>query len=309
MAGHASNKMAADTAQDIGDVEAIGKHCDLPECHLLDFLPFKCESCGGYVTLPLPHPSESNVNRTFCLDHRTETSHKCAHEGRWAAARREKFVAASTTPRLRSLLETQCSHAKCRTIINTSREPAVNCQTCSRQYCLAHRLQEQHDCDKIKPPSPPTASAGDKAKTALGRFKAWTSSKSNKAVRSTRPIASQITEVNNLKRAAKGDDKVPLERRIYVHVEAEARSTTSKLPRGEFYYSKDWTVGRVLDKAAQSLQVANLNNKDDSDEKKLRVFHVEGGRVLGFGEKIGDAVVTGNTIVLLRGLQMPELLE
>lgn len=96
---------------------------------------------------------------------------------------------------------------------------------------------------------------------------------------------------------------------MYVYVEAEARTTTSKLPRGEFYYSNEWTVGRVLDKAAQSLQVANLNNKADDDEKKLRVFHVEGGRVLSFGEKIGDAVGNGNTIVLLRGLQMPELME
>jgi len=96
---------------------------------------------------------------------------------------------------------------------------------------------------------------------------------------------------------------------VYVYVEAEARTTTSKLPRGEFYYSNEWTVGRVLDKAAQSLQVANLNNKADDDEKKLRIFHVEGGRVLSFGEKIGDAVGNGNTIVLLRGLQMPELME
>lgn len=40
--------------QELGEVEAIGKHCDLPECHLLDFLPFKCESCGGYVFSLLP---------------------------------------------------------------------------------------------------------------------------------------------------------------------------------------------------------------------------------------------------------------
>ncbi|PUU79093.1 hypothetical protein B9Z19DRAFT_19986 [Tuber borchii] len=202
--------------QEPGEVEAIGKHCDLPECHLLDFLPFK-----------------------------------------------------------------------------------LNCTTCRKQYCLSHRLQDQHDCDKVKPPPPAAATANEKAKAALSRFKAWTSSKSDKVIQSTRPGASQIAELNKLKRAAKGDDKVPVGKRVYVYVEAEARTTTSKLPRGEFYYSNEWTVGRV----------ANLNNKADDDEKKLRVFHVEGGRVLSFGEKIGDAVGNGNTIVLLRGLQMPELME
>lgn len=148
-----------------------------------------------------------------------------------------------------------------------------------------------------------------KAKAALSRFKAWTSSKTeslNTARQGSKP--NPVAELAKLKRAAKGDEKIPVDKRVYVHVEAEAKSTTSKLPRGEFYYGKEWTVGRVLDKAAQALQVQNLNNRDESDEKKLRVFHVEGGRLLGFGEKLGDAVVSGNTLVLLRGVQMVDLL-
>jgi hypothetical protein len=72
---------------------------------------------------------------------------------------------------------------------------------------------------------------------------------------------------------------------------------------------QDWSVGRVLDLAAKNLQVTNLNNQGDSDEKRLRIFHVEGGRVVNFGEKVGDIAVNGNTFVLIRGLQMPNLLE
>lgn len=30
-----------------GDVEAIGAHCQLEYCHVLDFLPFRCQSCKG----------------------------------------------------------------------------------------------------------------------------------------------------------------------------------------------------------------------------------------------------------------------
>lgn len=45
-----------------------------------------------------------------------------------------------------------------------------------------------------------------------------------------------------------------------------------------------------------------MNNRSESEEDKLRVFHVEGGRLLEFGEKLGQSVQTGNTIVLLRGV-------
>lgn len=31
------------------DIEAIGSHCQMAYCHVLDFLPFRCESCKGYA--------------------------------------------------------------------------------------------------------------------------------------------------------------------------------------------------------------------------------------------------------------------
>lgn len=31
----------------VGEVEAIGAHCQAAFCHQLDFLPFRCESCRG----------------------------------------------------------------------------------------------------------------------------------------------------------------------------------------------------------------------------------------------------------------------
>ena len=47
-----------------------------------------------------------------------------------------------------------------------------------------------------------------------------------------------MAELMRLKREAGGDQKVPMEKRIWVYVEAEKSSTTSKLPKGEFFYSK-----------------------------------------------------------------------
>ena len=111
-----------------------------------------------------------------------------------------------------------------------------------------------------------------------------------------------MAALNMLKRNAKGDAKVPMEKRVYVYVEAEAKTTESKFPRGEFWYSKEWSVGRVLDEAAKGLQVVNVNNRGGGEEERLRVFHVEGGRVLAFGEKLGEVCTSGNTVVLLRGI-------
>ena len=116
--------------------------------------------------------------------------------------------------------------------------------------------------------------------------------------------------LNQLKKTAKGDAKIDPEKRIYLHVEAEATTTKSKFPKGEFWYNKEWSVGRVLDEAARGLQVQNINNRGGGEEEKLRVFHVEGGRLLEFGEKLSEVVVNGNTVVLLRGVgpAVPDLI-
>jgi len=116
---------------------------------------------------------------------------------------------------------------------------------------------------------------------------------------------------NTLRKTAKGDQKLAEDKRVYLYVEAEAETAKAKFPKGQFFYSKDWVIGRVLDAAAKSLQVQNINNKVTDERDRLRVFHVEGGRLLEFNEKVGTALVSGNTIVLLRGVgpAVPDLIE
>lgn len=289
------------------DLEAIGAHCQYTYCNQLDFLPFRCESCRG----------------TFCLDHRTESSHKCAHAGEWAAARRKAANLSSSSPSSQAgssggkptlLTATQCSHTTCRTYINTLNSVGVSCPTCQRQYCLKHRLREDHACTTLVPIGGGVSSSNhnsaqtqqriDKAKAALGRLRVWGKEKQTAILPKPKPstAASRVVALNALRKTAKGDDKIPTEKRVYVHVEAEANTTTSKLPRGDFWYGRDWSIGRVLDAAAKGLQVQNVNNRGGGEEEKLRVYHVEGGRMLDFGEKAGDVLGDGNTVVLLRGV-------
>lgn len=279
------------------DLDAIGSHCQYDYCNQLDFLPFRCESCRG----------------TFCLDHRTETGHKCSRAGEWAAARRKAAGLTSATngnniqgkPTL--VTASQCSHTHCNTYIDTLNAVGVGCTTCNRRYCLKHRLREDHSCSTLTPIGA-RASTGptqtEKAKVALGRLRAWGKEKQAAVLPKPKPstAASRIVALNTLKRTAKGDQKVPVEKRLYLHVEAEANTTTSKLPKGAFWYNKEWSVGRVLDAAAKNLQVENVNNRGGGEQEMLRVFHVEQGRLLDFNEKAQDVCVSGNTLVLLRGV-------
>ncbi|KAL8748691.1 MAG: hypothetical protein Q9199_008102 [Rusavskia elegans] len=274
----------------------IGGTCQYLTCDSYDFLPFRCESCHG----------------RFCQDHRTEAGHKCAHAGEWAAKRLQQQANRTSTPssgpKPTVLTATQCSHPQCKTLIDTLNSVGVACSTCNRKYCLKHRIPEDHDCKNIIPVGARQGIRGpsqaDKARSALGRLKLWGKEKQAAVLPKPKPstAASRAVALNQLKRTAKGDEKVPLEKRIYLHVEAEANTTTSKLPKGAFWYNKAWSVGRLLDDAARGLQVQNVNNRGGGEEERLRVFHVEGGRLLDFGEKAEDVLAQGNTIVLLRGV-------
>lgn len=154
-----------------------------------------------------------------------------------------------------------------------------------------------------------------KTKSAFDKLRAWGAAKKEQAERvlpKPKPssAAARLVAVNNLKKSAKGDDKLAVEKRVYLYVEAEAETTKAKFPKGAFFYSKDWVIGRVLDAAARSLQVQNMNNQSSDERDKLRVFHVEGGRLLEFNEKVGSALQSGNTVVLLRGVGAPpDLIE
>ncbi|KAF2098487.1 AN1-type zinc finger protein 1 [Rhizodiscina lignyota] len=306
------------TSMSVGDVESIGAHCQMAFCHQLDFLPFRCESCKG----------------TFCLDHRTETAHSCAKAGEWARRRTgvSPSPSRSSTPSGKPSVFTydkQCSSPSCKTLVDTATNPGVHCANCNRTYCLKHRMGEDHDCKNLTPlgARPGAVTSREKGMAALEKLRAWGANKKAAAAKTSSPLAglkkitsysssnssasSSLAAMNALKRSAKGDDKIPPEKRVYLHVEASADTTTAKYPTGKFFYSKEWSIGRVLDAAAKALQVANVNNRVEGEDERLRVFHVEAGRLLEFKEKVGDALKDGNTIVLLRGVgpAVPDLIE
>ncbi|KAK3898963.1 hypothetical protein C8A05DRAFT_18534 [Staphylotrichum tortipilum] len=304
-------KMSAAAVDSRGtDASLIGSHCQYAYCNQLDFLPFKCQSC----------------DKTFCLDHRTEDGHACTNAGAWAARKRAADLAKHSAGEGRRMRDTvaapkPCADDACKTVVGTALVPGVHCPGCNRVYCLKHRLGEDHDC-KSKVPigarasgAAQAAAVAEGARSALERFRLWGQAKKQQAKVSLAPPsarskAAQAVAVNNLKKTAKGDAKVAPEKRVYLYVEAESATAKAKIPKGEFFYSQDWVVGKMLDTAARSLQVQNINNQSNAEEDRLRVFHVEGGRMLEFNEKLGTVLQSGNTVVLLRGVgPPPDLIE
>ncbi|CAK7270087.1 hypothetical protein SEPCBS57363_003924 [Sporothrix epigloea] len=299
----------ADVDNRLADVSLTGNHCQYEYCGQLDFLPFFCQSC----------------RKTFCLDHRSETAHHCANEGAWAARRRQaqqaKLSAGADRTMRDYVTQKPCASSACKTVVGTSLVPGVHCSNCNRDYCLKHRLREDHNCANLQPIGARSggsamADSAARAKSALDKLRAWGAAKKEQANKALpRPAAQQsatarMAALADLKRTAKGDAKVPAEMRLYLHVEAEAASTQAKIPKGKFYYQKDWVVGRILDAAARNLQIPNINNQSSKEEDKLRIFFVEGGRLLEFNEQAGKVLANGNTIVLLRGVgPPPELID
>ncbi|KGO44823.1 Zinc finger, AN1-type [Penicillium expansum] len=287
------------------DLESLGRHCQYEYCGQLDFLPFRCESCHS----------------TYCLDHRTETAHQCPREGEWARRRNgtnNTNQENRTAPEKPSIYNTdQCAHTQCKTLINTLKDPAVRCPQCNHQYCLKHRLREEHECAKITPLGARqhnAASPNDTIKSMFARVRIWGRDKQNAAAKGTllpalpklkpkpNSPAARAVAVNGLKRSAKGDASVPADKRLYLHTVGTAETQAAEPPAGDFFFDSRWKVGRVLDDAAKKLRVQNLNNRVNGEDSRLRIFHVESGDFLEFSETIGAGKVKqGDTIVLLRG--------
>ena len=100
-----------------------------------------------------------------------------------------------------------------------------------------------------------------------------------------------------------------------MHVRADNLSS-AKNHEGDFFYDRNWTVGRMLDAAAKSLYVENINNRV-GEEQKLRIWRKIEGKKKGsvdewqpleFSKHLDDAgIVTGDELVLCRGTDPPKL--
>ncbi|KAB2634227.1 zinc finger AN1 domain-containing stress-associated protein 12-like [Pyrus ussuriensis x Pyrus communis] len=131
----------------------LGRHCQLSDCHQLDFLPFQCDGC----------------RKVFCVEHRSYKSHECPksdHNSRKVVVCEICSASIETTGRdgeqdQKLLLEKHaksgncdprkkkkptCPVRRCKEILTFSN--TSTCKTCQIKVCLKHRFPADHVCRK-----------------------------------------------------------------------------------------------------------------------------------------------------------------
>ncbi|KAI0346035.1 hypothetical protein BDW22DRAFT_1353701 [Trametopsis cervina] len=149
---------------------SIGHQCSHPSCHLVDFLPFKCQHCAS----------------PFCASHFRPQAHACEKYDEHAVDRVAPSCPLCNTPvaippgedpnvRMDRHISSECSITTGKTKTSSTPHCAqprcgkllfapIQCSTCKHQYCPAHRFPKDHTCSP--PPVLPTSATGKKQPSA-----------------------------------------------------------------------------------------------------------------------------------------------
>lgn len=276
----------------------VGEHCSL--CSQLDFLPFVCDGCG----------------KTFCEAHRKPAGHACVPTGK-----DKKTVVTTTTPQVARKQASAVTASAGRRRGGTGTAAAAPSQTAAQAKTQATAQS------KAKAQSQAQAKATSN-NAALEKLKnLWSGSKSSTTTTSTNSTSSgsgsggvfagwkkpslaskastaradHLKAIAEIKRTAKGDPKVPLMQRRYLYVQTTGTSTTTAaVKKAPLYFKKDTVTGKVLDKAADAL---NLNLKTaNTTEARMALFHERTGQFVPYNEKLdvtlGGDVKDGDVLTL-----------
>jgi len=255
----------------------LGSHCEIKDCKLLDFLPFTCDGC----------------RKTYCLEHRSYSGHKCSaspvdvtlpqcplcsqylnvkpNEDLNGRVEEHIVKGCPSEPKQATNLHNPCSQKGCK---NREVVPLF-CKLCLKNYCFSHRLQLDHTCTQ----TPVNQNNTNKRESnLLAKFGGPTpnlNSKPKTSVNTKGPSTTDKTVPSTLKMNAKGDAKIPENKRFYLEVVYPLSSTIQpKL----MFFNQEWSVGKALDVIADAGGVINNNNKPGPE--KLCLLSLKTGEIL-----------------------------
>ncbi|XP_070784481.1 AN1-type zinc finger protein 1 isoform X3 [Enoplosus armatus] len=209
----------------------IGKHCQIDSCNHKDFLPFVCDLCSG----------------VFCLEHRSREAHSCSE----VRMKSESRTTGGST-------SYPCSFQDCR---GKELLPVI-CPQCEKHFCLAHRHQDDHKCEKLEVQKPRMAATKELVQKIV-ESKDRSKSKGRRGAKNSATAAK--VALMKLKLHAAGDKGLP-----QVYLPKESKDSSQPM----FFCSK-WSVGKVVDFAASLASLKNNNNVLTA--KKLRLCHPQTG--------------------------------
>ncbi|CAG5134576.1 unnamed protein product [Candidula unifasciata] len=230
----------------------LGKNCSFPSCNQLDFLPFQCDGCG----------------QTFCLQHRSRDQHTC-------------IVEPERIPTSHASEKYSCSVPYC----EKEELAQIVCHHCGLNVCLSHRLQEDHNCIKLPPKRPNVSKTSEHVQQLLAQkeIKPRTKPTNPKAIQMAAKVA-----LMKLKGKAVGDQGIPQDERVYFNVVLPLESKKSSLP---LFFSKVWTIGKIVDVIAERASLPNSNNT--GAVQKLRLFHGDLGTKLPTDRQLSELMADG----------------
>ncbi|KAF6101721.1 zinc finger AN1-type containing 1 [Phyllostomus discolor] len=145
-----------------------------------------------------------------------------------------------------------CSYKEC---VEKELVPVI-CPYCEKNFCLRHRHQSDHECEKLEIPKPRMATTQKLVKDIIDSKTGETAVKRRKGAKNSATAAK--VALMKLKMHAEGDKSLPQTERVYLQVFLPKESKEKSKP---MFFCRQWSIGKVIDLAASLASLKNNNNK------------------------------------------------
>eukprot|EP00163_Fabomonas_tropica_P002507 TRINITY_DN1191_c0_g1_i1.p1 TRINITY_DN1191_c0_g1~~TRINITY_DN1191_c0_g1_i1.p1 ORF type:complete len:387 (+),score=79.50 TRINITY_DN1191_c0_g1_i1:1130-2290(+) len=243
--------------------------CAVPGCKKKEMVPVTCAHC----------------HLNYCLTHRQTLDHNCEQikknhqaqrEAKQRQAGRVAVVQARTAARDAQRQEREDSG------LGPNGKPVTEAQRRRREQleAIRKRMKESNNANKNRGHSAASPIVIDDAKPTPLDIEAvitpitatTTTSTTTTTTTTTTTMTSTERRVRlmKVKRNAQGSKRIPANKRFYLRV-LYRRGTETRAQ--DMFFDKEWTIGRVLDVAAESSGLENMNN--NPKQPKLSIYTVQ----------------------------------
>ena len=138
----------------------------------------------------------------------------------------------------------------------------------------SHRLDFEHDCEALKQ-SKASSSTGSSLTAPFKIFSGASTSINANKWKGNRKDAGKLLsgQFQNKTHQPIGQSSIEMPDRFHVDVYFPLKSNT---PPVHMFFSKNWKVGKILDKVAEQGKVKNVNSTELDKTKRLNLFTLDG---------------------------------
>eukprot|EP00667_Euglena_gracilis_P016725 EG_transcript_17535 len=268
-----------------------------------------CHCCGTFVDLPF---TCHKCGESLCEDHRLFASHDCrghydkvvpecplcgqlvptAHNqdpNHAVSVHMEKGCpregkTASPQPQRLNF----CAFRDC----TANEHVLIRCKACGNSFCVPHRLQEDHDCPRLR----------EEQQRRARRLQAQAKKEAVEPAGRVGLLGAQ--RFANTPQTAIGPTSVASEDRVVFPVYFAPEIAA---PPCHMYFSRRWVVGKVVDQVCAQAKLKNENNRVP-EEEQYRLFNLKfcvplpGNATLA---SLAPELQPGDPLMLARGLDLP----